>query len=90
MKRREFVRACAASAAGATLPTPADAAALSARSYPRARLVDEMRQPIQLARLRVGLNYVFDYPFSATPCFLLRLDHPTPGGIDLKTEAGES
>jgi len=90
LKRREFVRACAASAAGATLPTPADAAALSARSYPRARLVDEMRQPIQLARLRVGLNYVFDYPFSATPCFLLRLDHPTPGGIDLKTEAGES
>ena len=90
LKRRHVVQACAASAAGATLPTAADAAALRARAYPHARLVDEARQPIQLAKLRTGVNYVFDYPFSATPCFLLRLDRPTAGGIDLRTEAGES
>jgi arsenite oxidase small subunit len=90
LKRRDFVQACAASAAGAALPTAADAAALRARTYPHARLADEARQPIQLSRLRVGVNYVFDYPFSATPCFLLRLDRPTAGGIDLKTEAGET
>ena len=90
MKRRDFVQVCAASAAGAALPTAADAAALRARTYPRARLMDEARQPIQLAKLRVGVNYVFDYPFSATPCFLLRLDRATAGGIELKTEAGET
>ena len=90
MKRREFVQACAASAAGATLPTAADAAALTARAYPHARLVDEARQPIQVAKLKVGVNYLFDYPFSATPCFLLRLDRPTAGGITLTTEAGET
>ena len=90
MKRRDFVQLCAASAAGATLPSPADASALSARTYPRAKLVDEARQPILLAKLRPGVNYIFEYPFSATPCFLLRLDRPTAGGIDLKTEAGDT
>ena len=90
MERRKFVQLCAASAAGATLPSTADASSLSARAYPRAKLVDEVRQPILLAKLRVGVNYVFDYPFSATPCFLLRLDRPLPGGIDLKTESGDT
>ncbi len=89
MKRRDFVQLCAASAAGATLPTAADASPRTARTYPRAKLVDEARQPIHLARLRVGVNYVFDYPFAATPCFLLRLDRPATGGIELKTEAGD-
>jgi len=89
LKRRDFVQVCAASAAGATLPTPANGA-LSARAYPRAKLVDEKRAPILLAQLRVGVNYVFDYPFSATPCFLLRLDRPAAGGVLLKTDAGET
>ena len=90
MKRREFVRVCAASAAGATLPSAADAAALTARQYPRAMLVDARRSPLRIAELRAGVNYVFEYPFSSTPCFLLRLDRPTAGGIELRTEAGEA
>src|SRR5438045_1559372 len=89
MKRRDFVQLCAASAAGASLPSSADSGALAARIYPRAKLVDEARQPIRIAQLRVGVNYVFDYPFEATPCFLLRLDRPTAGGIELKTESGK-
>ena len=47
------------------------------------------RHPVRIATLRVGVNYVFDYPFSATPCFLLRLDRPAAGGIDLRTESGQ-
>ena len=90
MKRRDFVQLCAASAAGTTLPSGAEASALTARAYPRAKLVDETRQPVRIASLRVGVNYVFDYPFSATPCFLLRLDRPAAGGIDLKTESGQA
>jgi arsenite oxidase small subunit len=88
MERRDFVKLCAASAAATTLPTAADAAALKARLYRRALLVDERAQPIRADSLRAGVNYVFDYPFAATPCFLLRLPKPTASGIDLKTEVG--
>ena len=41
MKRREFVHLCTASAAGAALPDASAAATLTARKYPRAKLVDE-------------------------------------------------
>lgn len=89
MERRDFVKLCAASATAVTLPQAAQAAGLTARTYRKAKLVDERGQPVRPAALRGGVSYVFDYPFAATPCFLLRLDRPTPGGIDLRTEAGE-
>ena len=88
MKRRDFVQVCAASAASVTLPQPAQAAGLTAHLYRRAKLVDERGKPIALDQLQQGVGYVFDYPYSATPCFLIRLDRAAPGGIDLKTESG--
>jgi arsenite oxidase small subunit len=88
MKRRDFVQVCAASAAGAVLPDASQAANLTTRFYRRAKLVDEKREPLRLAALQVGTNYVFEYPYSATPCFLLRLDRPAASGVVLKTEAG--
>ncbi|HSN22018.1 MAG TPA: hypothetical protein VLS49_15150 [Usitatibacter sp.] len=88
MKRRDFVQICAASAAGAALPLPGQGAPLATRSYARAKLVDDKGRPIRTAELRPGANYVFDYPYAATPCFLLRLDRPAPGGVELRTEAG--
>ena len=81
------MQVCAASVAGSAIPE-VNAAGLSARMYKRAKLVDERRQPIRQADLKVGATYVFDYPFSATPCFLLRLDRPAAGGVLLKTETG--
>ena len=90
MERHDFVKLCAASAAAPALPSAAQSAGLVAHAYPRAKLVDASRAALRLEQLRVGVNYVFDYPFSATPCFLLRLDHPTAGGVELKTEAGGS
>ena len=90
MKRREFVQLCAASAAGASLVPAAEGANLRAHMYARAKLVDEKRAPIRLAALKPGVNYVFDYPFASTPCFLLRLAAPPPGGVTLKTEAGDT
>jgi Rieske Fe-S protein len=89
MERRDFVTLCAASAAGAALPE-ARGESLTARMYARAKLVDESRAPVRLASLKVGTNYVFDYPFSATPCFLLRLDRPVAAGIALRTESGQA
>jgi arsenite oxidase small subunit len=89
MKRRDFVHICAASAAGTALPDAAQAALLTARKYTRARLVDEKGEPVRIGALRIGTTYVFDYPYSATPAFLLRLGEPLAAGILLKTEAGE-
>ena len=89
MRRRDFVRICTASAAGATLPHDAGAATLQARLYRRVKLVDEQRQPLRIETLRTGANYVFDYPYEATLCFLLRLDRPVAGAVDLRTESGE-
>jgi Rieske Fe-S protein len=86
VKRRLFVQICAAAAGGATLPS--QGADLVARMYPRARLVNERGQPIRVGELVAGLNYVFDYPFAATPCFLLRLRAPARAAIDLRTQTG--
>ena len=89
MKRREFVRICAAATGGAALPTPADAANLTARLYKRAKLVDEKGVAIALESLQPGTNYVFDYPYASTPCFLLKLDRPV-NAVDLRTESGQA
>jgi arsenite oxidase small subunit len=90
MKRRDFVRICAASASGAAWAGPAQGTTLTSRTYRRVKLVDETGQPVRIAQLRTGATYVFDYPYAATPAFLLRLDKPVTPGILLKTEAGEA
>jgi Rieske Fe-S protein len=90
MKRRDFVQVCAAATAGLGLPDASGAAHLTARLYHRAKLVDDKRDPIRLDALQVGTNYVFDYPYSSTPCFLLRLERPASAVIDLKTESGQA
>jgi arsenite oxidase small subunit len=89
MKRRRFVCLCAASAAAVSVPLTS-AAGLTARLYRRTRLVDERGAPLRLSALRAGTSYVFEYPYSATPCFLLRLDQPAEGGIDLRTRSGDT
>jgi len=79
MDRREFNAACATGAAAlasAALGAPAWAASAQARTYARALLVDELGQPIKASRLAAQTNYVFHYPFEATPVFLLDLGKP--------------
>ena len=87
MKRRDFVQACAAAAAGAGIPD-SGATELQARIYRRAKLVDDKGAPIRIDALQAGTTYVFDYPYEATPCFLLRLDKRVNPGVMLKTETG--
>jgi arsenite oxidase small subunit len=88
MKRRRFVQVCAAGAAAAAFAVPTEGA-LTARGWRRAKLLDERRQPLRAEAIKPKTNYVFDYPFESTPCFLLRLDAPVAGGVDLRTESGE-
>src|SRR5437867_7883846 len=83
MQRRSFMFACATSALAASLPgVAADA---SPRLYFRARLVDPAGRPLQARSLPANRNFIFHYPFSGTPCFLLNLGKPTKVSARLKT-----
>ncbi|HUH95491.1 MAG TPA: (2Fe-2S)-binding protein [Casimicrobiaceae bacterium] len=76
MKRRRFVSACAALGAGSAVTgLSASWAASPPRLYERTRLVDEHGEPIQCRKILPRTNYVFNYPYAATPCFLLDLGH---------------
>jgi Rieske Fe-S protein len=84
MQRRDFLRICAASAAAAGARDLA-AADASPSFYGRARLVDERGVPLRAAALPVDRNLIFHYPFSTTPCFLLKLARPVKASSRLTT-----
>ena len=87
MERRDFIKACAATCAvGAPGELPAKN--LTPRFYARTQLTDARGQPFRAARLVPRRNYIFHYPFEATPCFLLNLGKPTVRAVELKTEDG--
>ena len=86
MDRRNFIGVCAAGAALGI--DPARAANLRPRFYARALLVDAARQPLRAVTLAANRNYIFHYPYAATPCFLLNLGKPTRQAVTLKTETG--
>ena len=84
MRRRIFLRGCAA-AAFAAAPALTAAADASARHYSRARLVGSYGKPIRAAAVPSHTNLVFHYPFAATPCFLLNLGRRLDAGAPLRT-----
>jgi arsenite oxidase small subunit len=87
MERREFIKACALTCAMGT-PEVLSAQDLKPRFYSRVQLMNERGQPLRTADLVAGRNYIFHYPFEATPCFLLNLGKPTVRDVQLKTENG--
>ncbi len=87
MDRRGFIETCTAGAACATSVAtwPAFAADAKPKSYTRVLLVDEGGEPLRASKLRPLSNFVFHYPFEATPVFLLQLDKPTlPQSLSLR------
>lgn len=91
MQRRSFMASCGlAIGALAANPSLALAAEMSPRRYRRVRLVDDSGAVLRASAIEPGSQLVFHYPYSATPCFLLRLDRPVPGHSGLRTEQGES
>lgn len=94
MQRREFMKLCSASAAACATPLAATAFAdnppanPSSQRYNKVKLVDRDGVPIKLKTLKSNHNYVFNYPFESTPCFLLNLDKPVQTKVALKTEGG--
>ena len=88
MERREFVSFCVASAAAAA--APAVAADSQPRLYSRARLVDAKGAPILGKSIPPERNLIFNYPYAATPCFLLNLGRPAAAATHLQTANKQS
>ena len=78
MDRRSFLGSCSTTAAclSAAAGLSAWAANAKPKDYARALLVDERGHPLRSADLKPQTNYVFHYPFEATPVFLLDLVKP--------------
>ena len=89
MERREFLEACSLIAGAAALAaSPSLRANAPVRPYRRVRLVDIHGAPIRAGALAADTNYVFQYPYAATPCFLLRLPKPAAARASLRREDG--
>ena len=78
MDRRDFIESCSKSAAclgAVALPSSmAWAANAKPRDYAKAVLCNAQGETIKASSLKANTNYVFHYPFEATPVFLLNLD----------------
>lgn len=86
--RRDLLReaACVAGAWAASGALPALAApGAQTRRYARTLLVEKLGDPFQAARLEVGAPQLFNYPFAASPVFLLALGRAIEG-TDLATQ----
>ena len=91
MKRRSFLGSCAALSGAASLQSLANAWASSPpRMYARTRLVDVHGQPVRARALASEINYVFHYPYAATPCFLLKLPRAVGSARTLTREDGST
>ena len=88
MERRTFLESCLAlsgTAGLAALPAWAD---VTPRLYERTKLVDIHGAPLKARALVAETNYIFHYPFVATPCFLLNLGRPAVAEATLRREDG--
>ena len=89
MERRAFLRSCALiTGAGALSATATAINDGATRQYARVRLVDIHNAPIKAQTLEPETNYVFNYPFASTPCFLLNLARPLTARAELARQDG--
>lgn len=91
MARRQFVKVCGSVAAAvAASPGLLAASTEKFKPYEPVNLVDSNGEPIGTDHLETGRTYIFKYPFSETPAFLINLGKPAAAGHALKTSDGKS
>jgi Rieske Fe-S protein len=90
MNRRDFLGSCAMLSGMAALSRADAADDQPVRRYTRSLLVDVHGAPIRQAALAAETNYVYQYPFAATPCFLLRFPEAIASVPGLRPERGAS
>jgi len=90
MARRQFVKVCgSAAAAVAASPAVLVASTQKFKPYERVVLVDSNGDAIRAGKLVPGETFVFKYPFTETPSFLINLGKPAAAGNTLKTADGK-
>lgn len=90
--RRRFIEICVAGTAAHASAQSAHGKSftpLASRKYDRVKLVDGDGKAIKATSLKANFNYVFNYPYASTPCFLLNLDKAATDKVPLKTAAGK-
>jgi len=55
----------------------------------RATLVGPDGRPLRASRVAENRNFIFHYPYAATPCFLLNLGKPVAAPAKLTTDGGQ-
>jgi len=88
LERRQFLTTCAALGGAGLLAGEGARADTPPRWYSRTRLTDIHGRPIRARELDADTNYVFQYPFAATPCLLVKLSRPAASTANLKREDG--
>ncbi len=86
MKRRAFIKTCAAGVAAAAVPQFLTYAATL--DFERVQLVGADGKPLTSKAIQPRTEYVFAYPYRSTPCFLIDLGQPVKGGVELSEEDG--
>ena len=91
MKRRGFVKLCAAAVAGISAsPEILANSKQQYHRYARSVLIDAYtKNPVRAAALDVGETYLFHYPYISTPCFLIDLGKSVTSNTQLKTRDGK-
>jgi arsenite oxidase small subunit len=89
LSRRAFVRLCVGTGAAVTAnPRLLADAPAPLKPTQTVVLVDASGEPMRADQLRPGINYVFNYPYVSTPCFLIDLGRSAPAVEELETEDG--
>ena len=90
MERRQFLGSCAAISGAVGFPAMSAGNDVATRSYNRVRLVDPLGGPLRARTVLPETNYVFQYPYAGTPCFLLNLGRPAVASAKLAREDGST
>jgi hypothetical protein len=88
MERRQFLTTCAVLSGAGLLAGERTRADTPPRWYSRTLLTDVHGRPVRTRDLAADTNYVFQYPFAATPCLLVKLSRPAAATTTLKREDG--
>lgn len=88
LTRRGFLGAGAAGLLAASASARSQQVAAPYQGFRRVTLIGEDDRPLRPDALTAEQEYLFFYPYRATPCFLLDLGRPAPPA-ELQTAAGE-
>ncbi len=90
-ERRNFIGSCGSAAALALASGPSIAASGQALTkFPASTLLDESGKPLRADSVKANTEYVFQYPFRSTPCFLINIGKPVKSGQRLTQANGET